>query len=89
MLFMPLRSAASHIFCFAKSECCATPRLAGKTAHSVPIVAAGATLPLYSACAYRLHSFPILTEGNICHYNTNFVVKINPAKRQGFYNTEI
>ena len=45
MLFMPLRSAASHIFCYAKSGCCATPRLAGKTTHPAPIIAAGTLAP--------------------------------------------
>jgi hypothetical protein len=32
---------------------------------------------------------PIITEDATCQHNKSFVVKINPAARQGFYNTEI
>ena len=40
MLFMPLRSAAFAQVLLRKTGCSATPRLAGKTTHSMPIVAA-------------------------------------------------
>jgi hypothetical protein len=59
MLFMPLRSAALAQVLLRKTGCSATPRLAGKTTHSLPIVAATVPTPFLSSyCLCGAKKYP-------------------------------